>query len=129
MYSDMACRYEYYLIDSRCEKPCSVTANRCGLFGSFKPHHHHTALRHSLLSSNHLLTLINSSAIVFDMILKKYAKPQRRIIPIYSSSLRLDLSLTVSKKLQLSSIIHHGIPQCQRTFLQSWSFSQNSWHN
>ena len=49
-----------------------------------------------LLCSNHLLTLINSSAIVFDTILKKYAKSQRRIIPINSSSLRSEPSLTVS---------------------------------
>jgi len=40
-----------------------------------------------LLYSFRLLTLINSSAIVLDTILKKYAKSQRRIIPIYSSSL------------------------------------------
>jgi len=49
MYSDMACRYEYYLIDSRCEKPRGVTANRCGFFGGFKPYRHRTAPRHSLL--------------------------------------------------------------------------------
>ena len=46
-----------------------------------------------LLHSNQLLTLINSSAIIFNTILKKYAKSQRRIIPINSSSLRLDSSL------------------------------------
>ena len=47
-----------------------------------------------LLHSNQLLTLINSSTIVFNTILKKYAKSQRCIILINSSSLRSDLSLT-----------------------------------
>jgi len=62
-----------------------------------------------LLCSHQLLTLINSSAIVFDMILKKYAKSQRHIIPIYSSSLGSDLSLTTT--LGLPQAEDHLQPQ------------------
>jgi len=47
-----------------------------------------------LLIPNRLLTLINSSAIVFDTILKKYTKSQRCIILINSSSLGSEPSLT-----------------------------------
>ena len=59
-------------------------------------HSHH--LPKGLTLFLRLLTLINSSTIVLNMILKKYTKPQRHIILIYSSSLRLETSLTTPRQ-------------------------------